>query len=307
MFEWGTINPSIGRNGGYCGHGDSLLQSPTPRRCFGENQKPPAELLPSNRSVARKAEANDESYPVYTRRMRNPFASGMLEVRSRALQALVDGCGDSREFARRWNADAHGGCEGVRQRCADDDFAVACDHASGYQVALCLHRHGSSRNVSMFHLPNGKAHVVARAKIHDVPPEPLVGPMSATTVLHPYKSERPPSDLGVAFPCASRHSAFTPARALVADPQPPRGSGSWRWHLGDGLLPIPLIGSYAAPGQVAWALDPTVHARLRESGGVRGSTWEFWASPKRCDEKFPCGQVPPVEQMARRTSWRRRH
>jgi len=307
MFEWGTINPSIGRNGGYCGHGDSLLQSPTPRRCFGENQKPPAELLPSNHSVARKAEANDESYPVYTRRMRNPFASGMLEVRSRALQALVDGCGDSREFARRWNADAHGGCEGVRQRCADDDFAVACDHASGYQVALCLHRHGSTRNVSMFHLPNGKAHVVARAKIHDVPPEPLVGPMSATTVLHPYKSERPPSDLGVVFPCAIRHSAFTPARALVADPQPPRGSGSWRWHLGDGLLPIPLIGSYAAPGQVAWALDPAVHARLRESGGVRGSTWEFWASPKRCNEKFPCGQVPPVEQMARRTSSRRRH
>jgi len=276
MFEWGTVEPQSGRNGGYCSHGDRLLQKRRPEgwHCRSEHQPPPKRLLPSNRSSVDTATAAAQSYPVYPGRMRYPFASGGIEVRSRALAALVDGCSDSRTFCRRWNQGAHGGCEPYHQECADDDWALACDGMMGYMVALCMHRRARKNiTISMLHLPYAaKFHAVARPRKHEVPPEPLVGPMGATTVMHPFKEGAPDA---------------LKAQLLT-----------WVWPLGDGLLPIPLVGTYAAPGSVAWELDAPFLARLRQVDPKASGSWDFWVSPRRCKEGFPCAAVPPVDEMA---------
>ena len=97
-------------------------------------------------------------------------------------------------------------------------------------------------------------------------------PLGATTVMHPFKAGAPD--------------------ALKA--QLP----TWVWPLGDGLLPIPLVGTYAAPGSGAWELDAPLLARLRQVDPKASESWDFWVSPRRCKENFPCAAVPPVDEMA---------
>ena len=51
---------------------------------------------------------------------------------------------------------------------------------------------------------------------------------------------------------------------------------TWVWPLGDGLLPIPLVGTYAAPGSGAWELDAPLLARLRQVDPKASESWGFW-------------------------------
>ena len=55
-----------------------------------------------------------------------------------------------------------------------------------------------------------------------------------------------------------------------------------RWHV-----------RYAAPGSVAWELDAPLLARLRQVDPKASESLDFWVSPRRCKENFPCAAVPP--------------
>jgi len=98
----------------------------------------------------------------------SPFASGGLDVRSRALAVAVSACDWAWEYVH-YHSRARG-CEDYHTSCSVDDPAVACDAVQGYIVTKCLGRRlvtEGSASVTALHLTWSKYHPIA-PRVHTV-------------------------------------------------------------------------------------------------------------------------------------------
>ena len=129
-FQWGVHD---GRRGSYCGGEEQLL----PRRPSSLQWCRPS--WPSNNSLIA------------------PFASGALDVRSRALVQHFVACEYVWEYLANWETEQN----------------LACDGGMGHFVALCVRE-----PITALHLP--------KAKLHGVPADHVAGPHC--TVIHPNKA-----------------------------------------------------------------------------------------------------------------------
>lgn len=200
-FAWVLFHPD-GR-ARFCGDADDHLLSGVPGTC------------------ARAARAGGTL---------SPFASGGIDIRSRALAARLSACHELWQFIDGFDP-------------ANASYAASCDGQQGFFFARCMHAHlrsatsavrsgtathhlsgatdadgGSAHIATLLHLPWPKFH----------PPSRRHGARLHTSLLHPHR------------PCLGSRSSRTIARG-----GPPGGSGceallppTWRWNVGYSLLPF---------------------------------------------------------------------
>ena len=184
-----------------------------------------------------------------------PFASGGLDIRSRALAERIARCDELWEFVRGYNV-------------ANASYGASCDGQQGYFVAKCLALPRTVDGVP----PAASASVSAAA----LDPSDITARTRVATALHlPWPKFHPAS---------RRHGArlhtslLHPHRPCVMHP-PREGRGlrksdtlqnlcenpspqTWRWNLGQGLLPL------------RFHLHGEVTARPDASRGLPSLWWE---------------------------------
>ena len=264
-FQWSGMDPSSRRNGWYCGEGDHLLgltrtHGPPycvqPRRTAGPMAANTSEK--HGRSAHGPPWGGDSSEALAI----SPFASGGLDIRSRALAELVVAAGFDARFAHEWtNEAAHGGCEDYRTSCGNDEWAAACDALQGYLVARTLR--AAARGAPW--ATDGRANVTAlhltMSKFHYPPPG------LATAVMHA--------------------GELKGAKTWTSEP------AGWRYRRGTAMLPIPFHLFNAGRG-VGWEAHSPRHAATYRANKDLGC----YEGDGGGDNALPCADIPTAAELA---------
>lgn len=170
-----------------------------------------------------------------------PFASGGLDIRSRALAEDFRRCDPLWQFVRGYdpaNASYSASCDGQQgyfvARCLleqpPDGTPAAAAAADGRDAASAASAADGTRLATLWHLPWPKFH----------PPSRRHGARLHTSLMHPHRAR-------------AGCTATPPARGCHADDMEP----TWRWNMGHGLLPFRYV--------LRGALKPN---------GARSTWWE---------------------------------
>jgi hypothetical protein len=290
LFQWAGTDPSSRLSGWFCGEGDKLLHTkrpmcePPPLRTRTERPSadmtvrawspPPPSPPPrwpsqhrakhaSSRSGAYDAEfwgSDSETASAVA-----PFASGGLDVRSRALAAFIADGGYDARWAHEWTAlGGHNGCKKSQSVCEPGDWAVACDAILGYLLARTLRSSGPPwPNVTLLHLTTRKFQYGG---------DP---PAVSTSVMHGYELKQ-----------AARW------RELPRD---------WRFHAGPAMQPIEMRLTPTTHGSLGWEplSRPDVDAflKLKKRRCSQRSDADLSASGADKDGRLPCIPVPTDAEL----------
>ena len=175
-FQWAGADPSSVENSWFCGDGDQHMAGKGAAISCAQ----PGAVLRRHGTAAHRDHRVVSLWGHQSRHV-FPFASGGLDVRSRALVDALRECGDAMEYAHAWSLmGAHCGCEASRGRCDPDEWAAACDGVQGHFVARCMWRR-RLQNVTAFHLTLRKFYASSSGR-----------PPRDATVMHPYKRKARP-------------------------------------------------------------------------------------------------------------------
>ena len=225
-FDWSThelFGPAKQPPGRHCGIGDDLMlrQAPSCNRGRG---------------------------------VMSPYASGGLDIRSRAIVELVAGCDGMRVYLSGFER-------------LNVSYQLSCDGLQGYFMARCLApymreaataRPGATAATAL-HLPWPKFH----------PPSGRAGARMHTSIVHPEKRPCKASE-----PPGSTRHACDPAMS------------NWQWNEGRALLPFPfsLHLLSRANGEVGLGWEPWNRTAVRRYYKLH----EKREDERYCDE-LPCG------------------